>query len=225
VLGQERDRLVLRTRGDGAEGPSTELAALEANKPHHFVVCLSYGVAQCYLGGTRVASTSVGRTADGDWVGGHLSFGGAPDGEHAWTGRIEGVALYSRLLALHEIERNSAAWQARLAARRPLPRLEVDAVLVKKRPIPPPGPYPNSLVTYDYQVKQIHAGRYDRQKLLVVHWGALSGQEQAHVRGLAEGDTHRLVLEGFDAHPELARVRMAGNDEDFDLPLFYDVSG
>ena len=84
--------------------------------------------------------------------------------------------------------------------------------------------YPNSLVVYDYHVSTVREGDYGDEKLLVAHRGNLNGRRNRVVGDLVVGHRYRLTLEPFEEHPELAGLQMVGNDEDWQLPLFYATS-
>ncbi len=103
-------------------------------------------------------------------------------------------------------------------------RLEVEARLLKKRPIPQPETYPNTLVVYDYQVQRVSKGRHPTGKILVVHWGIRRGIVDRQVGGRVEGRSYRLLLEPFEDHTELHGLKLVENLEDLTLPLYLALS-
>ena len=145
-----------------------------------------------------------------------------PTTTRRWQGTLEGLAVYDRPLDGESIRRHHAIQARRLRDRRPTPRLVVDAELRRRRPIPRPEVYPQTLVVYDYRVSRIRVGAYDEPVLRVAHWGVLNSTLQRSIRDRTPGRTYRLDLERFDEHPELQSLKIVDDGDRFDLPLFHD---
>jgi len=188
-------------------------------RPSHVLIAYNSGELDIYLDGERRrfphAEFDLSASADAA-----LAFG-APG---TWNGSVEGVALYTRAFTAAEVAAHYKANVERLAGRSPLPVLEVDARLVEKRPIPRAEVYPNSLVVYDYRVSEVREGDYGEEKLLVAHRGNINGNRNRTVADLVVGRHYVLDLEPFEEHPQLGGLQKVGNEEDWQLPLFYAVS-
>ena len=225
ALEQRYDTLIASLRLD-TEVWSVDLFPLRLGQAHHVVVTYRPGQFLAYLNGERY----VERTWSGNfdhWVGQQLILGtgftsDSPPSAGRWQGSLEGFAIYDRPLGGEEIRQQHTAQSARWRQRRPTPRLVVDAELLRQRPIPDPGIYPQTLVVYDYRVSRVHAGAYDGETLLVAHWGALNGAVQPPTRDRRPGQSYRLTLERFDEHPELQSLKIIGDGDRLDLPLFHD---
>jgi hypothetical protein len=104
-------------------------------------------------------------------------------------------------------------------------RLVVDARLVHAAAIPTPEaihPYRNALVVNAYEVVGVVEGRYESSRLLVAQW-AIRGARVLPEARKQPGQTYRLTLERYDAHPELEGERLVTERDEPDLPLYYDI--
>jgi hypothetical protein len=192
-------------------------------RAQHIVVGVADGVLTAYLDGRQVSTYGDAST---DFSGGgrpQLWFGAAPDGSSDWSGRLEGIAIYNRVLGHTEVESLHRTYAERLAGRTPLPALEVDALLTRTRDIPRATAYPDTLVVFDYRIAAVREGVHEEGPALVAHWGNLNGHRQPSTEKLRVGDVYRLRLEPFDAHPELAALQIVMNLDDLDLPMFYAI--
>jgi len=82
------------------------------------------------------------------------------------------------------------------------------------------APYRQALVLYAYEVVKLHKGIDPGPRILVHHWALRDDRTVApHTR---PGETVRLTLEPFDAHPELQGERIIKEVEDPGLPRFYE---
>jgi hypothetical protein len=224
VLAQRGDALVVGLDASAPEQTRLlDVGRLEAGIVRHVVVVVAHGVLTAYIDGRKVSSYDDVRTDFSAWEEPQLWFGAAPDGSGEWSGRLEGIALYDRALTRDEVQRHHRAYAERLAGRAPLPTLEVDALLTKKRDIPRDTAYPNTLVVFDYRVDAVREGKYDGRKALVAHRGNLNGRRQVATEELRVGQVYRLRIEPFDAHPELAALQIVMNLDDIHLPLFYAI--
>lgn len=219
VLGARDGALLFGVAGPGTGGSAlVDAGAIPGDRPTHLVATFDAGRVAVHANGRSVfagAGFDLSAAADAE-----LRFG-APA---TWNGSVEGVALYARALSARDAAAHHDAYAARLAGRRPLPALRLDARLARKRPIPRAEVYPNSLVVYDYRVLRVAEGDYGEEKLLVAHRGNVNGSRNDRVADLVVGRRYSLDLEPFEAHPQLAGLQMVGNDEDWHLPLFHPVS-
>ncbi len=225
VLAQRGDVLLLGLRESAPKQMRLwDVGQLQEGRARHVAVTIADGLLTAYLDGRQV-STYGGVSPDFSGEGEpQLWFGAAPDGSSDWSGRLEGIAIYNRALSHSEVERHYQAYAERLMGRTPLPTLEVDALLTRKRDIPRATAYPDTLVVFDYRVIAIREGVHEEGPALVAHWGNLNGRRQLSTEELRVGDVHRLRLEPFAAHPELAALQIVMNLDDLDLPLFYATS-
>jgi hypothetical protein len=105
-------------------------------------------------------------------------------------------------------------------------RLVVEARMLEAFPIPTPKsilPYRRALLVNEYEIVQVLEGSYQGSKILVAHWVIRDGQ----VLVTAErepGSVHRMILEPYDAHPELEGERLVMDSDEFALRLYYDIN-
>ena len=82
------------------------------------------------------------------------------------------------------------------------------------------APYRQALVVYAYEIVQVHEGTDPGPRILVHHWALHNGRIVAP--GTRVGDTVRLAVEPFDAHPDLQGERVIKDMEDPEGPMFYE---
>jgi len=107
----------------------------------------------------------------------------------------------------------------------PVERLVVSARLVTAGPIPSPrsiAPYRHALVANLYEVVTVTGGSYREPRVLVAQWAIRDGRVLANARR-TPGTIYRLVLEPYDAHPELEGERLVLGDGLPGLRLLYEV--
>ncbi len=106
TLGQERSQLVLRLRtprtGLNGSSPEMKLCQLTAAKPHHVIVTYSPGKLSCYLNGKSVLQSDRVGGDFSNWSAMHLLFGDEWNGERRWSGKLQGVAIHSRVIGAKE---------------------------------------------------------------------------------------------------------------------------
>jgi hypothetical protein len=227
LLGQERDRLVLRLGTSSAAaggGTLVDLGPLEAGRPQHVLITYQAGRLACYRDGEAVALAAPVTGDFSTWTAATLTFGGGPGGEKPWKGRLEGIAVYNRFLEPAEAKARFGLAAARVKGRTPAEGVTVDARLAAMTPTPDPksvAPYVRVLVAGEYEVEKAVEGRCDAKRILVAHWAILDGR----VLPLAAsaGAPQRLVLERFADHPELESERLIMTGVDGRLPLFLDT--
>ncbi len=197
----------LRTGSRGpAAYPRVDLFDLPVARPAHLVLTYEPGRLIAYLDGEqRLESTDV----QGDfyhWSNQPLTFGG--DG---WRGRIEGVAIYDRVLGAAEAAEAHRLYLAKREARPPVPRSIVEAHLVARSRTPTLdeiSPYREALFTVGYAVEGRIDGPPVAADLRAVQWTILDGVALA-VNRAAIGDRFRLTLEPFGVQPQLEPVYLA----------------
>jgi hypothetical protein len=104
-------------------------------------------------------------------------------------------------------------------------RIVVQARLAHAGPIPTPQsilPYRNALIVNEYEILSVVEGAYQPGRIRVAQWAIRDSQVLPDAQKRT-GEEHRLVLELYDAHPELEGERLitdlgASND-----PLYYEV--
>jgi len=97
---------------------------------------------------------------------------------------------------------------------------------VEPAPVPAPReilPYRRALVVTKYRVLEVVKGRYESETIEAAHWAILDGRVlPGAVR--RPGARFRLVLEPYDAHPELEGERLTFGSGAMPIDLYYDVS-
>jgi len=106
-------------------------------------------------------------------------------------------------------------------------RIGVDATLRIKSDLPNKENYPNALVVYRYRVERVLVGRLPEgtKHVYVAHWAIRDGEVDTGITQRRQGQRHRLNLEPFEAHPDLAthQISLPGEDELLDADLWFDV--
>jgi len=227
LLGQDRERLVLRLRTSvaGAEGaPLVDLGPLEAGRLQHVLITYQPGRLTCYRDGEAVSVTPAVAGDFGTWAPASLTFGASAGGRRPWKGRLEGIALYNRVTEPAEAKARFELATARIKGRKPAERVTVEARLVAMTPTPDlksVAPYVRVLVAGEYEVEKVLEGRCDAKRILVAQWAILDSRALP-VAG-TPGSRQRLVLERFEDHPELDSERLVMTGVDERLPLFVDT--
>lgn len=225
-LGQRGDRLELVHRGKSRRQGSyqrAELMTLPVGRTSHVVVTYTPGRLGAYRDGELVTESS---DLGGDfyqWDAQPLIFGG---GDPEWQGRLEGVAIYSRVLSPEEVAENARRYEKILDERPEVPQTRVRAQLTA-RSRPPTldeiTPYRQGLVVYEYEVEEVLSGEAP-DRLRVAHWAILDG-ETLPVTEWQTGRTVELTLEPFEANRQLEPLYVSdtlqGGQE---LPLYHAVN-
>jgi ferric-dicitrate binding protein FerR (iron transport regulator) len=107
ILSQEGDALsfALRTDGEGSLVP-VRFALASNREPTHLTITYGSGELAIHQDGNPVPETSRLTGSLAAWSPGPLTLGAAPDGNAAWQGTIEALALYDRRLDAREVARN-----------------------------------------------------------------------------------------------------------------------
>ena len=225
TLGQEGGALVfrLRTPRTGANGanPQVTLCTVPVGKTTHVLVSYRPGRLVCYRDGEPVLDTDAVQGDLSNWQAHHLLMGDEWSGGRDWAGTLEGVALYNRFFSPDQARDHAAEYHTLLLGRRPTPRWSVEARLTAFSATPTLAqilPYRSALVACQYRVLSREAGIPER--IRVAHWALLDG-ELAWEKP-EQGQTVRLAIEPYAAHPQLESVYMADSLEpDFDVPLYH----
>jgi hypothetical protein len=157
----------------------------------------------------------------------HLVFGDEHDGERDWSGRIEGVCIYSRFMGPGEAKRKHELWQKKTAGRAkadPEP-LTFRGKLVEVTRTPDPkdiGDYRRALAVYTYEVEKVIRGEYKGKRILVAHWVILDRKQRDPGRKV--GEVYQMTVEPYDQREELEGERFFSDSEEFDLEMYYDPS-
>ncbi len=191
-------------RGPGAY-PQVDLFEVPAAAAH-LVLTYEPGHLTAYLDGeARFETTDL----QGDlfhWRPSPLSFGGGD-----WSGRIEGVALYDRVLGADEVAEAHQLYLAKRRARPAIPRSVVEARLTARSRTPTLAeisPYREALFAVAYAVDRQLTGPPMAADLRAVQWAILDGEALAVTRA-ATGARLRLTLEPFARQPQLESVYLA----------------
>ncbi len=225
LLGQRGDRLFVELRTLPKPNPPVELGRIAADQPSHVVVGYTAGSLVGYLNGEKVLETDALQGGLRQWKPGPIVFGDVPAGGRAWSGTLEGIALYDRLLPADETRENQRLYAAQLAGRPAVPRLRLAGRLVAKSHIPTLdeiAPYREALTVYEYEVERVLEGEYPHPRVRVAHWAILDGEERPAARA-QNGMERRLLLEPFASNPQLESVVVADDLPKGSLPLFYDL--
>ncbi len=207
LLKQQGERLVLGLRTGPrwayAEAPLVELPP---RRPSHLVVSYEPGRLTVWVDGEQRLSSEAIQNDFFHWRAAPLVFG---DG--GWSGRIEGVAIYNRVLPAEAVAEHHRLYRRLTEARRPVPRSRVVARLLA-RSAPPTleqiSPYREALVTARYAVEETLAGSPLGGELKVAQWALLDGRRLA-LDQAPVGSRHRLTLEPFARQPQLESVYQA----------------
>jgi hypothetical protein len=194
----------------GARGPAAHarlaLFDLPVGVPAHVVLTYEPGRLTAYLDGERRIDSTEVQGGLYHWRNLPLSFG---DGE--WQGRLEGVAIFNRVLSATEARQAHRLYLERRQARPAIPRSVVEARLVARSRTPTLAeisPYREALFTVAYAVERQISGPPVAAELRAVQWAVLDGAALAATRASA-GDRLRLTLEPFADQPQLESVYLA----------------
>ncbi len=227
VLAQHLDRLGVKVRTDHADPAWIQLGALPHSVPIHLVMVASGRQLTLYVNSRESAQVALPGKPDG-WVGDRLRFGGGQDRERHWDGELESISLHDRAFTVNEIldqfERHRQAWRQR----EPIPRLVVDARLLRRSAVIEPGtlPYPRALSLFAYEVRQVLAGEHRKRLLYVYHWTMMDNQILP-IATREIGREYRLTLEPFANQEQLESECQSNTlpDEDVDIyhTLYHDI--
>ncbi len=224
TLGQQRDRLIFRlnTSDTTGLGPAIPVCRLSPGTPQHVVINYMPGQLTCFLDGKPALLTNAPLGNLEGWMPGDLVFG---DRTRPWPGRLDHIAIYNRTRKESDARQSYASLAEDLKHRTAARRLTVEARLavVTKTPTPASiSPYRRALAVDRYDDVKLIEGQCPYKQILTAHWVILDRQI-LDISGRQKDSIRRLVLEPFDEHPELEGERVIMNDEDFLLPLYYEI--
>ncbi len=155
-----------------------------------------------------------------------LVIGQYPDGQWSWTGRLDGIALYTRAVDDKEARLMYLARKEDITSREPAGTIEVEAILKATSPIydkQKMGTYRRLLVTNTYQVKRVLKGTLTDKTIGVRQWAILDDQVLPRTREWQKGKSFRLKLQGLDDNPQLEGERVSEEIEDLTMPVLLDI--
>lgn len=207
--------------------PGIELGTLPRDRPSHVVIGYEPGRAVFYRDGTLVLDRAVATGGFFHWRPLALQIGDEWQEDQPWRGRLEGLAVYNRLLGADEVRENARRYDDLIASRTKPERTRIEAVLIETSTIPSLesiAPYEDALAVFAYRVERVVEGDYDADEVRAVH-RVLSGGARLEAASRRPGTRVELVLEPFADHPELASLyRSETLPPKWELPLFYALS-
>ena len=235
VFGQLGNDLFLRIRTDekcsAADCPLVRLFSVAPGKEVHVALTYSPGRLAIYRDGERVRlgdelQLNFYKWKTGKWKPCQLVFGEGVGGEGDWSGRLEGIALSSRIAAPAEVRENFLRYRKLRQERPRVPRLVVRGRLRASSAVPTLreiSPYRQALAVYEYEVGTVVEGEYAPGRLRVAHWVILD-EETLPIATAVAGEAARLVVEPFAANPQLESQYLSDTLEAApELRLYYDV--
>ena len=232
-LAQDGGKLVffLRSVSDGKKVRTgwRYLGLVSPGKATHVAVTYKAGAMAGYVDGEKVLDVKVAKGAKCDlsnWSPGRLLLGGLDKARGAWSGALEGVAVYRRALPRAEVRANWRRYAKIMKARKAVAKMKVTAKLVAKTKTPALtdlGTYRDVLVVYEYHLDKVLSGGPAPKRFRVANWAILD-LKVLNLDRRKIGATYPLVLEEFDANPQF-KTYMRCNDlaEDLDVPMYFET--
>ncbi|MEY3480143.1 MAG: hypothetical protein RIQ71_918 [Verrucomicrobiota bacterium] len=216
--------LVLSLRGSATEsaGRMVTLCLLEPGRKKHVLVTYTGGVVTCFLDGIKISGQALEVGSLSAWNDNAKLVLGEfyPEQDSGWSGSIEGVAVYDRGLAEHEVSRNAVLFRDILRRRPKRPSWQVEAQLVSRRPAPQAediAPYRRALVVNRYKLIKGEITGVSDHNLMLAEWALLDGREPKSFRKKRVGETRLIKLERFDDHPQLQSERLVSEPDELDI--------
>lgn len=211
VLAVRQGRLVFAVRAK-ARGPGSLQEAVlaplgAAGASRHVAVTFTPGHVVLYLDGETAAESGAITGDFFPWRERAFAVGGRPDGGEPWRGRLEGIALYNRVLSPGEVAEDALRYRRLLAERAAVDRVVVVAVRGARSRVPTLDeitPYRRALVVVEYRVESLVEGTAP-ERIRVARWAIQDGAGVPEAR-LPEGTRERLVLEPYTAQSQLEAV-------------------
>jgi len=210
--------LSLRLGGTRAVG----LFALEAGNPAHVVIACDTRKWAAYRDGKLVRSGTPPAGAP-SWGTRQLVMGAAWSGAGAWRGRLEGIAVFPRVLTSEEAAGESAASKAFMAERRPAATIRFRGALVRQAKtagLAEIRPYTRSMSVAEYKVAQVLEGEWKEPTIAVLHWMIMDGK-RLPIADRPPGTAVELRVERLEDHPQLESCRRDELDGEIPADLFY----
>ncbi|MEI7903218.1 MAG: LamG-like jellyroll fold domain-containing protein, partial [bacterium] len=218
ALLQDKSGLSLRLAG----GQPVHLFAPEAGKPVHVLVACGKEKWAAYRDG-QPAGTGPLAAGTPPWGARQLVMGASWSGAEPWRGRLEGVALFPRVLTAEEAAGEAAAIKAVQAARKPAKTVRLQGTLVRQAitsSLEQIRPYTRSLTVAEYKVGKVLAGDWKPPTIRVLHWMIMDGK-RLPIADRKPGAAVELDVEPLDEHPQLESCRRDEIEDDTDADLFY----
>jgi hypothetical protein len=157
------------------------------------------------------------------WVRGPVGAYETVRGTWARIGQVDAVDDAAETLGLDEKEPTKARSAAKV-----VPRLRVQAKLVKKTPwdndVALSSSYPHALIVFRYEVEKVLKGTYEERFIHVAHWAARDRRPIPAVLQRQVGRSYTLEVENLSAHEELESERRLDDIAlDLRLPLMLHV--
>ena len=223
---QNADKLTfrLRTHETGPAGREVEIAVLEPGRLYRVAVGFARGRLTAWVDGRRVLETDAVPGGLSDWPDdAQLLFGEEPGGGRAWSGSLEGVAVYDRKITDGEAARKAELYATKLAARPARPVHEAELELVRRHEPPDLeeiSPYRRALVLNLYKVLGESPVADAHGEVRVAEWILLDGEEPEANKSLQPGTRRVMRLQRYEDHPQLESERMIGEPYDLDHQLY-----
>lgn len=219
AIAQLGKRWVMQFKG----GEEIGLFARDTDAPFHLVLSVGNGSWQAYVDGKAAGNGTV-KGNPADWGAGKVALGALPSGQETWRGRIQGVAVYARVLTPQDVAKQAAAMKAELDVCQPIKPLKFNGTLVRQAQtseLKDILPYTRSLTMAEYRVDKVLDGEWKQPTILVLHWAILDSVRLP----LAErrpGEKVELSVEPLEGHPQLEPHRRDElPDADLDASVFY----
>jgi hypothetical protein len=192
----------------------------EVGVPHHLVIAFDGAEFTVFHNGKAVSQGGKDLSTLEMLAGRRgLTFGSG------WSGAIEAVSLVPGRLDESRIEASWDYLRRKINARQPIPRVRLRGKLLEMtadRPVEALDTYQRGLLGYLYSVEEVLEGSYEGDKVVVLHWTIM---DRIPLQGFPRrpGETYELLLEPYQAHPELVSERQ-WNDLIEPLDPYYDVA-
>lgn len=212
----------MRHRGDDAY-PRIALFELPDGERSHVAVTYSPGRLTAYRDGKRLLEEDSVRDGFFPWREASLVIGRDGTERSPWRGRLEGVAIYNRVLSEAQIEESYLRYRAILEARPLVDRWSVRAAQTSCSAVPSLAeisPYREALSLCEYRIDEVLEGDALGSTVRVAHWSILDGRPLS-----LEADNPqptRLVLTLLSDNPQLESVYLSDTLAAAPgLPVFY----
>lgn len=217
ALLQDKTGLVMRS---GATQP-VELFAPEAGKTVHVLVACDKDKWTAYRDGLAVRSGQFA-AATRPWGTRQLVMGAAWSGAEPWTGRMEGIAVFPRVLNAGEAAAEAAGMKALQAGRKPATTVRFKGTLVRQAKtsgIEEIRPYTRSLTVAKYRVDHVLAGEWKQPAIKVLHWMIMDGK-RLPIADRKLGEAVEVKVERYSDHPQLESCRRDEFEDDIDADFY-----
>jgi hypothetical protein len=197
----------------GSRGPDAvervRVAPITAERPKHLVLTYSPGHLRVFVDGRLVNASDEMQSGFFHWRSYDLTFGDESSGGSNWSGLLEGIAIYDRVLDEGVIRDNFARTRQRIESRTEPRRLVLDGRLRRISAIPTLAeisPYREALAVLEYEVVRFIEGDSGESTVRVADWVIADGDR---LELPAVGGSERLALEPFAAQPQLESVYLS----------------